>query len=418
MRRFFTGLVALTACSQEAELAQQEVTSSSLALSLCAEGETVEGIDVSRYNGDIDWDRVAATGIGFAIARVSDGVTLDTKFRANWPEMQRVGLVRGVYQFYRPLRDPVEQADLLLTEMGALAEDGRVLPLGPSDLPPVLDVEWTTMDASVGAEAMSVGIAAWIARVEEVTGRVPIIYTNSYYWDAEVDSALFADSPLWIAHYGTSCPRVPNTGWDRWAIHQYTGSGALDGIEGDLDRNRFNGTLEDLRAMTFGDRCAQGCAGDIATRRDCSQVDCAASDEMCIVDGDQGLCAPAQCAEGSQRYCSEGSVVICAAGQVTQRVQCVGNRECATSRTGAACVVRASGGAGDAAVAGDASVMSDAGSGEAAVTVDRARNRKPPGSSGCVVAPRVVSSPHAKWLVLAGWFLLYRRARRDEFSTR
>src|SRR3954470_12054238 len=71
-------------------------------MTICPGNASVQGLDVSYYQGDIDWGAVAASGVKFAIARKSDGTFLDTKFQQNWDGMKAAGLIRGVYQYFEP----------------------------------------------------------------------------------------------------------------------------------------------------------------------------------------------------------------------------------------------------------------------------------------------------------------------------
>ena len=83
----------------------EEVGESTVELQVCADGETVEGIDISKWQGEIDWDAVAASGVKFAFIRVSDGLNYpDGYFSVNWRRAKEVGILRGAYQFFRPGR--------------------------------------------------------------------------------------------------------------------------------------------------------------------------------------------------------------------------------------------------------------------------------------------------------------------------
>ena len=91
------------------------------------------GIDVSHYQGDVNWFAVAGGGVKFAFAKATEGNTwVDTRFTQNWSRIQEVGLVRGAYHFGRPGRDAETQAVHFASVVG---------PLGFNDLPPVLDIE-------------------------------------------------------------------------------------------------------------------------------------------------------------------------------------------------------------------------------------------------------------------------------------
>lgn len=206
----------------------------------CAAGPTVKGIDVSYWQSNVDWPRVAEDGVKFAFIRVSDGLNhVDTKFERNWAGARDQGILRGAYQFFRSNQDPIAQANLLIEKVGQL-EAG--------DLPPVIDVE--SRDGQ-SAATIRRKVGQWLDHVEAALGVRPIVYTGPYFWRDQVSGADFDDHPLWIAHYGTSCPYVPPT-WTSWTFHQHSSSGRVRGISGNVDMNVFNGTLNELLALTAG----------------------------------------------------------------------------------------------------------------------------------------------------------------------
>lgn len=202
-------------------------------------GPRARGIDVSYYQGVIDWAAVKNAGIDFAIVRVSDGTGFrDPQFARNWRESKANGLVRGVYQFFRPTQDPVAQADLLLAELDALGG------IQPGDLPPVCDLE--VRDGRSAAQVVA-AMDAWIARVVARTGIKPLIYTSPSFWNALAAPSHEEDNGLWIAHWGVNAPTVAN-GWLEWTFWQTSATGRVAGISGDVDTNLFNGSVDDLRA--------------------------------------------------------------------------------------------------------------------------------------------------------------------------
>ncbi len=206
----------------------------------CADGPTVEGIDVSYYQGTIDWAKVKASGIAFGIARINDGTFNDPTFARNWRDMKTAGLIRGAYQFFRPNEDVTTQANVAIAAVGTL---------GDGDLPVTLDVEVT---GSESASVIASRIKSWVDQVEAGTGKRPIIYTGKYFWQDSVASTAFAGYPLWIAAYGPTCPNIP-VPWTNWKFFQYSDNGATPGVSGTgIDHDRFNGTLADLEAFANG----------------------------------------------------------------------------------------------------------------------------------------------------------------------
>lgn len=203
---------------------------------VCALGKTTEGVDVSHYQGDVDWASVKGDGVDFAFIRVSDGTNVeDTKFDDNWAGAKAAGVLRGAYQFFRPNQDPIAQADLLLS---------HISDLDSSDLAPALDVEVTggMSGASVVSRANQ-----WAKHVAAATGRTPIVYTAPGFWNGLGSSAKSPDV-LWVANWATKCPTMPKS-WKAWKFWQYTDSGSVSGISGHVDRDRFNGSLADLQAF-------------------------------------------------------------------------------------------------------------------------------------------------------------------------
>jgi uncharacterized protein (TIGR03382 family) len=215
-----------------------EESSIDQAATVCGKGPTVKGIDVSYYQGTIDWAKVRAAGVEYAFVRASDGLAYqDSKFAANWSGSRAAGVLHGAYQFFRPGQDPIVQADMLLAKIGTPA---------PDDLPPVIDVE--AADGKTAAQ-ITAGVKAWIAHVKAAIGKDPIIYTGFYFWRDSVGAPDLTSSPLWHAQYSTAtCPNIAPP-WQDWAFWQYTSSGSVNGISGNVDTNRFNGTRADLMAL-------------------------------------------------------------------------------------------------------------------------------------------------------------------------
>ena len=197
----------------------------------------MSGIDVSEWQGSVDWKKVKADGRDFAFARVGDGTYHDKTFDTNWPAMKSAGLIRGAYQYFEPGEDATTQADIVVSAVGKL---------GDGDLPCVADVETT---GGQSAATIVSHLATWMARVESGTGKKPIVYTGKYFWEDDVgDSGAMKGYPLWHAQYtSASCPDIADA-WSGWAFWQYTDAASVSGVSGGVDGDKYNGTLAQLQA--------------------------------------------------------------------------------------------------------------------------------------------------------------------------
>jgi lysozyme len=215
---------------------------------MCADGTTLKGIDVSKWQADINWGAVAGDDVKYAFVRVSDGInSKDQYFDDNWEESRAAGIYTGAYQFFRPNQSVLGQADYMLEKMGC-DMDARTCPVTDMDLPPVIDVEYRPSGWS--KNQMRNAIRTWIERVEEFDLE-PIIYTGRYFWRDYVDSEAWQDHPLWLAHYTNACPNIPSH-WADWDFWQFTDGGSIAGISGGVDTNQFNGTMDMLLALRPG----------------------------------------------------------------------------------------------------------------------------------------------------------------------
>ena len=207
----------------------------------CSGPSTLEGIDVSHYDGDVDWEAVAATK-SFAFARVSDGTSVDPTFAQNYAGIRAAGMVRSGYQTFEPAEDPVAQANLVLQEIS--------VPLQPGDLPPALDVEIT---GGQSPATLASNIQTWITTIQNAIGKPPIIYVSAAFWNTDVQSMNFSDIPLWVGNWNVSCPTLP-TGWTSWLFWQHSDSGSVAGVSDMVDLDTFNGSAQDLAALVQNDR--------------------------------------------------------------------------------------------------------------------------------------------------------------------
>jgi GH25 family lysozyme M1 (1,4-beta-N-acetylmuramidase) len=199
-----------------------------------------QGIDVSHYQGSIDWTQTAAAAT-FAFAKATEGATLvDVTYPVNRMGAESVGVKLGAYHFARPSGS----GDAAITA-DAIAEADFFLSIAqpqPGDLPPVLDLETT---GGLKPPDLLTWTSAWLGEVTARTGVHAIVYTSPNFWkNALDDSGLLAldGTPLWVAHWTTaSAPLVPAENWGGagWTFWQWTSHGRVPGIGPQVDRDRF-----------------------------------------------------------------------------------------------------------------------------------------------------------------------------------
>lgn len=194
-----------------------------------SDSDPIQGIDVSHYQGDVDWAKAKAAGIAFAYAKATEGTDyVDPSFGGHWPAMRAAGIARGAYHFFETGDDPVAQADHFVHTLGAL---------DAGDLAPVVDIE--SFKGDYGGRGVAANLQAWLDAVEQALGRTPAIYTNRSFWDQSVN-ADFSRYPLWIAEYGVSAPTLP-AGWNAWMFWQHTQHGTVAGVAGEVDLDVYAG---------------------------------------------------------------------------------------------------------------------------------------------------------------------------------
>ncbi|MBX7097667.1 MAG: hypothetical protein K1X89_08145 [Myxococcaceae bacterium] len=208
-------------------------------LRACLGPSRLSGIDVSVYQGRVDWPTVKAAGNAFAYTRIGDGTTRDTRFAENWAGMQNAGLIRGAYHFFRVNVDPDVQASNAVSAVGRL---------GPGDLPVMADLEDLSTPRYTKAQ-IAQRLQRYLDLIEQGTGKRPTIYTAQWWWDPHVGSAAFGRYPLVVAYYGSGCPPMP-LGWSTMAFWQYRGDqGRMAGVAGPVDLDFFNGDLDALKTL-------------------------------------------------------------------------------------------------------------------------------------------------------------------------
>ncbi len=200
-------------------------------------GYQVHGIDVSHYQGDINWKMLEQTRQGqfpihFIFMKATEGGDYsDDRFTANFDSARAHGFIRGAYHFYNPKTDANKQADFFI----------QSVKLESGDLPPVLDIEKKGKDM----KKLQSDLKLWLRKVESHYGVKPIIYASYKFKTRYLNDSVFNTYPYWIAHYYVDSVRYEGD----WKFWQHTDVGTLPGIEEKVDLNVFNGSSTDLQKL-------------------------------------------------------------------------------------------------------------------------------------------------------------------------
>ena len=202
------------------------------------------GIDVSHYQGSINWSSVKGAGIEFTWMKATEGTSYkDPNFNTNYTGAYNAKVIRGAYHFARPdTSTGAAQATYFASNGGAWSADNLTLP-------GVLDLEGGCYGKS--ASAMQSWITDFYNTYKSKTGRDIVIYTSASWWNQCTGgwSGMSAKSPLWAAHWTSAgSPTIPS-GFPTWTVWQYTDSGSVSGVSGNVDRDRFNGDSSRLLAL-------------------------------------------------------------------------------------------------------------------------------------------------------------------------
>lgn len=197
------------------------------------------GIDISEFQGKIDWDLIVSIEdeypIEFVVIRATAGNDkADGQFERNWLGAKNRKIIRGAYHYYRPNENSLEQAELFI----------KTVHLQKGDLPPVLDIEKLPKEQSLAN--LKLGLRRWLNAVEAHYKVKPIIYTGEKYYD-DFLKAEFSDYLFWIANYNFYREKMD----DHWLFWQFTEKASIPGIKGNVDVNIFNGDSEQLGFITI-----------------------------------------------------------------------------------------------------------------------------------------------------------------------
>jgi lysozyme len=204
----------------------------------------VFGIDVSHYQGDVNWEKVAEGKTKFAIAKATEGSTLvDPSFARNWKGIQEAGLFRGAYHYAHPGGDPETQAAFFASVVG---------PLGFRDLPVALDLE--TADHHP-ADYVLDWTRRFLTKADALFGQKLLVYSGQFWRDAlkNPQEQFFGEHALWLPAYQAEAQVKIPASWQGWTFWQYSDGSwnqpeSVPGVAR-CDQNWFNGDLDQLNQL-------------------------------------------------------------------------------------------------------------------------------------------------------------------------
>ncbi|NUP19727.1 MAG: lysozyme [Streptomyces sp.] len=205
-----------------------------------------EGVDVSSYQGNVNWSTLWNSGVKWAYTKGSEGTYYTNPYFAKqYNGSYDAGMIRGAYHFATPdTTSGATQANFFVNNGGGWSRDGKTLP-------GALDIEWNPYGDTCYGKSPS-AMVAWIRdflnQYKSRTGRDAVVYTATSWWKQCTGnySGFASTNPLWIARYASTVGELPS-GWDFHSMWQYTSSGPTVG-----DHNKFNGPVDRLKALADG----------------------------------------------------------------------------------------------------------------------------------------------------------------------
>ena len=204
----------------------------------------VAGIDVSHYQGKINWPAVDLIENKFPIRFVFVRATVgndqvDARFTENWKGAKQHHFICGAYHYYRPNENSITQAKLFI----------KTVKLEKGDFPPILDIEKLPKEQSI--DSLKIGLKRWLDLVDAHYKIKPIIYTSERYYKDFLKKE-FSDYTFWVANYNFFVENMQ----DDWLFWQFTEKGQIDGISEKVDINIYNGSEKMLEYVRISNKYA------------------------------------------------------------------------------------------------------------------------------------------------------------------
>ncbi|MEC0181523.1 GH25 family lysozyme [Paenibacillus peoriae] len=231
-------VIALDQKTEEPAPAEPDTPITPTEPSIASDGHA-QGIDVSHHNGNIDWQQVAAAGKTFAFIKATEGINYqDNQFLANVQGARDANILVGAYHFLNATTVDGARQEAANFARAIESAGGRL------DLPPVMDYE--NNPKGISTAQINEVARAFLDEVERLTGCQPMVYTGNVF--ASKFDPTFSMYKLWVARYSTTQKPTAVPAWNSWWAWQYSSTGSVPGINGAVDLNEYNGTIDELRS--------------------------------------------------------------------------------------------------------------------------------------------------------------------------
>lgn len=194
---------------------------------------SIRGIDVSHWQGEINWEDVKNQDFKFVFIKASEGNDfVDDCFIENWDNSNEAGILRGAYHYFTTGSSGAEQAENFIS----------VVPVEDNSLPPVIDIE----EGGLSKEKFRNELRDYIEMIENHYDQKPILYVMYPLYDGYIKGD-FEEYEIWIR----DIIKTPSLSDKReWLIWQYCNRGRISGIDAYVDLNVFNGSYQELKGWS------------------------------------------------------------------------------------------------------------------------------------------------------------------------
>jgi lysozyme len=219
----------LTLNTQSGSIAMKGGQSVAFSTLRAQDPKAILGVDVSHYQGHIDWYRLKTAGVRFAYIKATEGSHyVDKAFGENWQGAKDAGIARGAYHVFTTSSNVDDQISNFQNAIAAAGEKG--------ELPSALDLE-VSFVSKEDVNAAKNDVTKWLQTVQKDEKKPPVVYGSLSLFNNYFAGTSLSKMPVWLAEYSTG-PYTGGSKWPKWAIWQFSDKVTVDGVDGYVDVNR------------------------------------------------------------------------------------------------------------------------------------------------------------------------------------